>query len=149
MDDAFRASRANLWRGRVVLAVALPASGSAVVLTPAFLGRHFHASGTVVLPGLVTAFALAGPAESRLGRSAELVRDLLNVRSWAGSRTVDLSALTYVRCWRTATRRGDYVVYSTADRAGVRVVLNDRARACRVLREVVTCDRQEQHGVTA
>ena len=102
----------------------------------------------MILPGLVTVFALAGLGEARAGRCAELVGDLLTVRALVGSRTVDLSALRYVRCWRTAAQRGDYVYYSMADRAGVRVVLNDRTGATRVLREFVKRDHEEPGQAT-
>ncbi|MEW2516998.1 hypothetical protein [Actinacidiphila alni] len=122
--------------------------GSAVVLPPVFVGRRFDASWTVVLPGLVTVFALAGLLEARAGRSAELVGDLLTVRSWLGSRTVDLAALTHVRCWRAATQRGDYVYYSMTDRWGARVVLDDRAGASRLLRGFVKRGLEEPGRAT-
>lgn len=131
-----------------MLAASLLAIGSAVVLPPVLLGRQLNASWTAMLPGLVTLFALAGLMETRRGRAGELVGDLLTVRSWVGSRTIDLSALKYVRCWRTATRSGDFVFYSMADRTGARVVLDDRAGAARMIREFVKRDREDPGQAT-
>jgi hypothetical protein len=71
----------------------LLAIGSAVVLPPVFLGRELNQSWTAMLPGLVTVFALAVLLDAHRGRWGELAGDLLTVRSWIGSRTIDLCAL--------------------------------------------------------
>ena len=101
-----------------------------------------------MLPGLVTVLALAGLLDARRGRSGELSGDLLIVRSWIGIRSVDLSALKSVRCWKTATRSGDFVCYSIADSMGVRVVVDEHAGAARVLREIVKLDREDPSRAT-
>lgn len=96
-----------------------------------------------MLPGLVTVFALAGLLDARRGRWAEQVEDLLVVRAWVGQRSVDVSALKYVRYWKMATRSGDWVCYSIADRRGGHVVLDDRVGATQYLREIVKRDRED------